>query len=72
MTKLQDFDFVIKHMSRESNRRVDTLSRLDRAEKVSAKVGTVLLEKMFVQFLSGAEVEEEMDIQDKSRAISES
>jgi hypothetical protein len=54
-TKLQDFDFVICHVSGESNRGVDMLSRPEGTEKVSAKVGTVLLDCFFAQFLSGRE-----------------
>jgi hypothetical protein len=52
-TKLQDFDFIIRHISGESNRRVDALSRLEDAEKVSAKVGMVLPDQLFVHNLSG-------------------
>jgi hypothetical protein len=40
--KLQDFDFIIWHVSGKSNGRADMLSRPEGAGKVLAKVGTVL------------------------------
>jgi hypothetical protein len=52
-TKLQDYDFVIKDIGGELNSWADVLSRPEGAEKVSAKVGTVLSERLFVKYLSG-------------------
>jgi hypothetical protein len=58
-TKLQDFDFVIKHVGGNTNRRADTLSRPENIEKVTAKVDTVLLDCFFIRCLSHREEEEE-------------
>jgi hypothetical protein len=41
-TKLQDYDFIIKHVSSVSNGQADVLSRPGNVKKVSAKVGVVL------------------------------
>jgi hypothetical protein len=67
--KLQDFDFIIKHVSRESNRRANALSRLEEVEKVSAKVGVVLLGRFFACFLSRNELKEEEDSFARSKEI---
>jgi hypothetical protein len=40
ITKLQDFNFMIKHISEDTNRRADALSRLEGAEKVLAKLAS--------------------------------
>jgi hypothetical protein len=46
--KLQDYNFVIKHISGISNSRADALSRLDRLEKEEQKTGTLLPDHYFV------------------------
>jgi hypothetical protein len=56
-TKLQDFDFMIHHVSGESNGRADALSRPEGAEKISAKIGTVLPDWLFAHFLSSSDEE---------------
>jgi hypothetical protein len=53
-TKLQDYDFVIKHISRKSNVPVDVLSRPDGEEKPARRTDTLLPERLFVNFLSRA------------------
>jgi hypothetical protein len=58
-TKLQDYDFVIKHVSGTSNMWADALSQLDRMECVEKKVDTLLLERYFVRLLSGRCLEED-------------
>jgi hypothetical protein len=42
MMKLQDIDFIIKHVSGDTNGQADALSWLEGVEKVAAKVDTVL------------------------------
>jgi hypothetical protein len=59
-------------MSREQNRWANALSRPDGAEKVSAKVGVILPDRMFTQFLSRTEDDEEADLQDRSREVADS
>jgi hypothetical protein len=53
-TKLQDFNYVIWHVSGESNARADALSCLDRVEKPEVKKGVLLPERLFTRFLSGS------------------
>jgi hypothetical protein len=50
-TKLQDYNFTIRHVDGPSNARADTLSRLEGIEKQACKVDTLLPEKLFVQML---------------------
>jgi hypothetical protein len=61
-TKLQDFDFVIKHISGTSNVLVDVLSRPDRVEKGPWTTDTLLPDWLFARYLAG---EDEQDDQDE-------
>jgi hypothetical protein len=68
MTKLQDYDFVIKHIGGDTNGCADALSRLEGVEKAPAKVAIVLPDWLFSQYLSRAE-EKELGGLDCSREI---
>jgi hypothetical protein len=73
MTKLQDFDFIIKHVTGTSNIPADVLSRLNREEKGPRTTDTLLPDRLFVNFLLGKEVKEpeEEDQNRKGKIISE-
>jgi hypothetical protein len=47
-TKLQDFDFIIKHIGGDTNAWADALSRLEGVDKVVVKVDTVLPDRFFM------------------------
>jgi hypothetical protein len=67
-TKLQDFDFIIKHVGGKMNGWADALSRLEGVDKAPLKVGTLLPKRFFVRCLSrredGPEDEEEMSLKE--------
>jgi hypothetical protein len=52
MTKLQDYDFVIKHIAGKSNVPADMLSRPEGEEKLTRRTDVLLPERLFVNFLS--------------------
>jgi hypothetical protein len=70
-TKLQDYDFVIKHISGKSNVSADALSRPDGEEKAPQTTDTMLPERLFVSLLVNRDLEEEEENQDKGKLISE-
>jgi hypothetical protein len=53
-TKLQDFDFTIKHIAGTSNVAADVLSRPDRGEKLQRTMDVLLLDRLFTRYLSGS------------------
>jgi hypothetical protein len=59
MTKLQDYDFVIRHVSRTSNVLANALSHPDGVERAPRKIDTLLLERFFSWYLSRNEEEEQ-------------
>jgi hypothetical protein len=65
MTKLQDFDFIIKHIRGETNGRADALSRPEGVDKVPPKVGMLLPERFFVRCSSQRDnLEDEPSVED--------
>jgi hypothetical protein len=67
-TKLQDYDFVIKHIAGKSNVPADALSRPKGQEETERRVDTLLPDRLFVNFLSRAsEVEDEQDEEREER-----
>jgi hypothetical protein len=52
MTKLQDFDFIIKHITGMSNVSADALSRPDGEEKAERTTDVLLSDRLFVGFLA--------------------
>jgi hypothetical protein len=67
MTKLQDLDFIIRHVGGETNGRANALSRSEGIDKIPAKVETVLSDCLFVRCLSGSFDSE--DLEGKGRII---
>jgi hypothetical protein len=57
-TKLQDFDFVIKHIAGRSNVSADTLSRPDGEEKPERRTDIMLLDRLFVHYLARKDLED--------------
>jgi hypothetical protein len=53
--KLQNYNFIIKHVLGTLNAHVDTFSRPDGVEKTPPKVGVILLEQVFIQAMMGRE-----------------
>jgi hypothetical protein len=72
-TKLQDYNFMIKHVEGTNNTRAGTLSRPDGVEKSEKKTATLLLDTYFVGLIAGREEEEEtLTREDKAEAIQQS
>jgi hypothetical protein len=70
-TKLQDYDFVIKHISGSSNTAMDALSRLEGEEKAPRKLNTLLPDQFFVRCLPGSLEEEEEEKERQGQVIVE-
>jgi hypothetical protein len=51
-TRLQDFDFVIKHIAGRSNISADALSRPDGEEKAERTMDVMLPDRLFVHYLT--------------------
>jgi hypothetical protein len=73
-TKLQDFDFVIKHIAGKSNTLADALSRPDGEEKVERVTDVMLPDRLFVHYLAQRDpeelVEDKMTCEEKEKIIS--
>jgi hypothetical protein len=69
-TKLQDYNFVIKHIDGTSNDRADALSRPDRVDKLEKKTATLLPDTYFVGLLiRKINKTEEPTMEEKAEAI---
>jgi hypothetical protein len=72
MTKLQDYDFMIKHVAGASNILADALSRPDGEEKAPHTTDVLLPDCFFSRYLSGMTSKEDEDREKRGKIISES
>jgi hypothetical protein len=70
-TKLQDYNFVIKHVSGTSNAAADALSRPEGKDRGPRKTDTLLPERFFVRCLTRSVDQQEEGKKNKERIISE-
>jgi hypothetical protein len=69
-TKLQDFNFTIKHVDGTSNPRANALSQPEGVERKESKTTTLLPDALFVRRLLGKEdLEVEMTQEEKGKTI---